>query len=68
MLKEHGVGITEEFITDALLHPDNVVPGLGGRLIAQKVLDERHILRIVYVKEENQIRVVTVYPGRRERY
>ncbi len=68
ILKAHGLNITEELVADTLLHADEVVVGLRGRLIAQKVLNERHVLRVVYVKEENQIRVVTVYPARRERY
>jgi hypothetical protein len=44
------------------------VPQTKGRMIAQKRITERHVLRVVYRQEgENQV-VITFYPGRRERY
>ena len=67
-LQAHRVDLSEEFIEEALLNPDKIVSGFGGRLIAQKALDDRHVLRVVYTLQENQIRVVTLYPARREGY
>ena len=61
ILRSHNVDIKEEQINETLLHPESVLNGWGGRLVAQRVLDESHVLRVVYIKEqENKIRVITV--------
>ena len=38
-----------------------------NRVIAQIDVDERHVLRVVF-EENDEILVVTLYPGRRGRY
>lgn len=68
ILREHRVVVTEELVKETLVHPDKIVPGSGGRLIAQKALDEKHVLRVVFIQEADRIRVVTLYPARRGRY
>ena len=45
-------------------NPEEVVQGYKGRLIAQKRVDENHILRVVYEERADHILVVTIYPGR----
>ena len=45
-----------------------VEEGYKGRKIAQKVIDERHVIRIVYEDLPDQVRIITFYPGRRRRY
>ena len=42
--------------------------GYKGRMVAQKRLDERHVLRVVYEDKPEHILIITLYPGRRERY
>jgi len=37
-------------------------------LIAQKKIDENHVLRVVYEKNNDNILIITIYPGRSERY
>jgi len=37
-------------------------------MIAQKVIDDEHVLRVVYEIEGDEIVIVTFYPGRRKRY
>lgn len=58
----------EEQIIETIKNPDKVILGRKGRKIAQKVTSETHLLRIIYELKEDQIEVVTFYPGRRERY
>ena len=60
--------LTEEIVKDALKNPDETVKGYEGRLIAHKLLDEQHVLRIVYDKESDNLKVITVYPAKKERY
>ena len=69
ILRFHGVNIDEERILETVLHPEKVVGAWEGRWIAQAPFDEGHILRVVYIKEQqDKIRVITVYPTRRDRY
>jgi hypothetical protein len=39
-----------------------------GRKVAQKAFDESHVLRVVFTEIPEGFRVITFYPGRRERY
>ena len=68
ILKKHGFYVSEEIVVDTVLNPDKVDIGKKGRLIAQKVIDEKHVLRVVYEEKNNEIVIVTFYPGRRKRY
>ena len=68
LLRSHGVKVRKEQVEQSVLEPERVTEGLGGKLIAEQKLDEKHVLRVVFVREENQIRVITMYPARSGRY
>ena len=59
--------LTEDLIKDTLRNPDEMVKGYEGRLIAHKLLNE-HVLRVVYLKVKDDLKVITVYPAKKERY
>ena len=59
--------LNEGLIKDALNNPDETVKGYEGRLIAHKLLNG-HVLRIVYEKANESLKVITVYPAKKERY
>jgi len=59
--------LTEQLVKDTIRKPDEIIKGYGGRLIAHKLLD-KHLLRVVYLKQEENIKVITVYPAKKERY
>jgi len=59
-------GLDEELVIRALRDPDRLVAGYHGRKVAHKLMNER-IIRVIY-EEDDVIKVVTVYPSRRERY
>ena len=59
--------LTERFIIKVIKEPDEVIEGYAGTFIAHKFLNE-HLLRIVYSKEKDIIKVITVYPAKKERY
>jgi hypothetical protein len=42
--------------------------GYLDRFIAQKKIDETHVLRVVYEETNNIIFIITIYPGRIRRY
>lgn len=68
VLRAHGFPVTSEQVVDALMRPDRVIPQSEGRMIAQKRLTEKYVLRVIYRTEGDDVVVITFYPGRRERY
>ena len=58
---------TEKIIIEAVKNPDDIVKGYSGTSIAHKLLNE-HILRVVYIKEKHKIKIITLYPAKKERY
>ena len=68
ILARHGFKVTEDEIKDVILGPDRLLEGYKGRKVAQKRFGPEHVLRVVYEELGDEIRVITVYPGRRERY
>jgi len=63
-----NIAVDKDFIKNAIIYPDKTGYGYKGRLVAQKRLDDDHVLRVVYEEYTDHILVVTLYPGRRERY
>jgi len=45
-----------------------VFRGKKIRLVVQGMLDDKHVLRIVYEESQEEIKIITIYPGRRIRY
>ena len=37
-------------------------------MVAQRGITETHVLRVVYEESEDELVVVTFYPGRKDRY
>lgn len=68
ILKDHNIFVDKEFIINTINNPDLIESGYKGRTIAQKILDGNHVLRVVYEQQKENIKVVTMYPGRRKRY
>lgn len=60
--------MTAELVEAVLTAPERVVAGYKARLVAQGHLDEHHVLRVVFEEGAGERRIVTLYPGRRERY
>lgn len=56
--------IREELVIDAVMNPEQVVKGYGGREVAQKkiIIDKKqYLIRVVYERESDTITVVTAY-------
>jgi hypothetical protein len=68
ILASHGFPVEREAVIEAVLHPDRIDFGYHGRRIAQKAFDEEHVLRVIFNELPDMIRIITFYPGRRERY
>jgi hypothetical protein len=68
VLRAHGVKITRKVVEEAVLEPERIVTGLGGRQVPERSLDGTHVLRVVFINEGSQITVITLYPARKGRY
>ena len=68
ILRRHNCTISEEEVKKTIEGPDSVKEGRNNRMIAQRAIDEEHLLRVIYEKRRDDIVIVTFYPARRERY
>ncbi len=68
VLRKHGFDVRPEQVERTVQEPDMVVNEGGGIWIAQRRVSVRHVLRVVYRKEGDEIVVITFYPGWRRRY
>ena len=68
LLTKHGFEITRNQVEETVSNPDRVFPQRGDRFIAQKVITDRHVLRVVFREEGDTRVIITFYPGRRDRY
>jgi hypothetical protein len=68
ILRRHGFVVSKRQVRETLRRPDKIEEGFRGRKIAQRKIPGKHVLRVVYVEGQNEITVVTFYPGRRSRY
>ena len=67
LLKDHGFTVTKQQVKDTVVHPDKIEEGAKGRVVAQKAIDESHVLRVVYEISVEAWEIITFYPGRRSR-
>lgn len=69
ILERHGFKITETNIKEVVETPTSKIHGRKGRLIMQRPFDDTHMLRVICEIEGNDdIKVITFYPARRDRY
>ncbi len=62
-----GFIITPEQVLEALRNPEQVDRDLDPP-VAQKAINDRHLIRVIFVEDEDEVRIVTFYPARRARY
>ncbi len=68
ILKKHGITLTKESVIDVVSNPQRIDEGYAGRMVAQKEHDADHVIRVVYEKESGNMKIITMYPGRKTRY
>jgi hypothetical protein len=67
-LERHKFSISRKDVLDTLREPDLIDKSRLPLLIAQKTIDSKHVLRVVFKKERDIIKVITFYPGRIKQY
>ena len=68
ILKKHKFCITRKQVIITLEKPDLIDFSRFPLFIAQKKIDDKHVLRVVFKKEQYQIKIITFYPGRVRKY
>jgi hypothetical protein len=68
ILRRHGFEVSRKQVNDTVRKPEKTEEGYRGRKVAQRGISESHVLRVVYEERLQEIKVVTFYPGRRDRY
>ena len=68
VLKRHKFSVSRKQVLETVLHPDLVDHSRWPLLIAQRTIDENHVLRVVFKKMGSDIKVITFYPGRSKQY
>jgi len=67
ILKEQGFPIKRKLVELTLINPENIDNSREPILIAQKSINDKYILRVVFKKENGIIKVITFYPTRKNR-
>ncbi|MEW6581039.1 MAG: DUF4258 domain-containing protein [Chloroflexota bacterium] len=62
-----GFTVIPDQVIEAVRNPEYVDTNLDPP-VAQRAISERHLIRVVFVEDENELRIVTFYPARRARY
>ena len=58
ILRKHGFNVTRKMIVSAMETPDKIEMGYKNRKIAQKIIDERHVIRVVFEDIQETERIV----------
>ena len=66
--KERGFDVDEDLAREIVTRPYQVVPARAGRKFAQTPVDERHLLRVLFEEEAEELVIITVYIGTRKQY
>lgn len=66
-LAELGVVVSEAQVIEVVENPDQVDRDADPP-IAQKSMSEHHVLRVVFAETADEFRVITFYPGKKDRY
>ena len=63
ILKRHGFVVSSDQAEDALKNPDAVDESRAPLYFAQKNIDEKRVLKVVYKKESGMVKIITFYPS-----
>ena len=68
ILKKHKFLITKKQVLETIEKPELIDKSRLPLFIAQRNIDGDRVLRVVYKKEFEVIKIITFYPGRRKQY
>jgi len=68
VLKRHKFITSRREVLAAVNNPDIVDYSRLPLFIAQRKIDKTHVLRVVYKRDSETIKIITFYPGRTKQY
>ena len=68
VLRNHRFSVLKKKVLEAVTKPDLIDHSRSPLLIGQISVDRTHVLRVVYKKENDTIKIITFYPGRKKQY
>lgn len=69
MLKKHNFNVGKRFIKEVIKNSEHEERQENSEnIIVSGSIDEKHILRVVYRRENDIIRIITFYPAEKGRY
>lgn len=63
-----GIEVTEKQVKRTVRSPIKLENRADGTYIAMRLLDENHVLRVIYRIADSTRVIITFYPGRRKAY
>ena len=63
VLKRHRFSVSRVKVLKTVEYPDLIDYSRDPILIAQRKISKKHVLRVVYKKEGNFIKIITFYPN-----
>ncbi|KKU59350.1 MAG: hypothetical protein UX81_C0010G0013 [Parcubacteria group bacterium GW2011_GWA2_47_12] len=68
VLKQHRILVSRNRVLNTVIAPEYTDHRRAPLVIAQSTLDINRVLRVVYKKEQDDIKIITFYPGRKSQY
>lgn len=69
IFSQRGIGLTKAQIEKVIRSPEHIdIESDFPKTIASGKLDRKRILRVVYKKEDDIIKIITFYPAEKGRY
>lgn len=68
VLARHGFKVEVQDVLDTVNTPNKLDLSRLPLLIAQRQIDNKHVLRVVYKRQREVKKIITFYPGRDKKY
>ncbi len=60
--------MAEVAVIEAVRNPEKVERSRNNRFVAERAIDEGHLIRVIYEFQGDEIAIITFYPARKRRY
>ena len=60
--------MAEETVIGAVCNPEKVERSRNNRFVAERAIDEEHLIRVIYEIRGDEMAIITFYPARKSRY
>ena len=58
--------MAEETVIGAVCNPEKVERSRNNRFVAERAIDEEHLIRVIYEIRGDEMAIITFYPARKE--